>query len=63
MPRHHIAAYCNTANGESYNLCEFPSDALLCAKLVQVVKCYQSNWDGPTATSMLCYKHFDKIAS
>ena len=60
MPRHCIAAGCNTATGEGYSLHEFPRDEALRAKWVQAVKRNRSNWDGPTASSVLCSKHFEQ---
>ena len=59
MPRCCIAAGCNTAGGEGYSLHGFPRDADVRAKWVRAVKRQRSNWDGPTAGSLLCSKHFE----
>ena len=60
MPRRCIAANCNTATGEGYSLHEFPRNETIRAKWVQAVKRYRSKWDDPTASSVLCSKHFEE---
>ena len=58
MPKRFVAAGCSTASGQGYySLHEFPRNKALRAKWVQAVKRY---WDGPTASSMLCSKHFEQ---
>ena len=59
MSRCCIASGCNTAGGEGYSLHGFPRDADVRAKWVRAVKRQRSNWDGPTAGSLLCSKHFE----
>ena len=59
MPRRCIAAGCSTAGGEGYSLHSFPRDEGMRAKWVRAVKRQRSNWDGPTAGSLLCSKHFE----
>ena len=60
MPKRCVAAGCSTAGGEGYSLHKFPQDEALRAKWAQAVKRYRSNWDGPTASSVLCSKHFEQ---
>ena len=59
MPRRCVAAGCNTASGEGYSLHAFPRDQGLRAKWIRAVKRQRSNWEGPSAHSMLCSKHFE----
>ena len=58
MPRHCVAAGCNTKSGEGYSLHGFPREQDLHAKWVRAVKQLRSNWDGPSKLSMLCSKRF-----
>ena len=60
MPKHYVAAGCSTTSGEGYSVHEFPRNEALRAKWAQAVKRYRSNWDGPTANSVLCSKHFEQ---
>ena len=60
MPKRFIAAGCSTTSGEGYSVHKFPRSETLRAKWVKAVKCYRSNWDGPTANSVLCSKHFEQ---
>ena len=46
MPRHCVAAGCNTKSGEGYSLHVFPREQDLHAKWVRAVKGLRSNWDG-----------------
>ena len=59
MPRRCVAAGCNTVSGDGYSLHAFPRDQDLRAKWIRAVKRQRSNWDGPSAHSMLCSKHFE----
>lgn len=59
MPRRCVAAGCNTTSGLGYSLHGFPRDQSLRAKWIRAVKRQRSNWDGPSAHSMLCSKHFE----
>ena len=59
MPRRCVAAGCSTSTGECYSLHEFPQDDSTCAKWTRAVKRFRSNWDGPSASSVLCSKHFE----
>ena len=59
MPRHCIAAGCNTAGEEGYSLHGFPHDADVCAKGVRAVKRQRSNWDGPTV--VVFQQFFDMV--
>ena len=59
MPRRCVAAGCNTVSGEGYSLHEFPRDQGLRAKWIRAVKRQRSNWEGPSAHSLLCSKHFE----
>ena len=58
MPRRCIAAGCSTISGEGYSLHEFPRDDGLRAKWTRAVKLHRVGWKGPTASSVLCSKHF-----
>ena len=60
MPRRCVAAAgCNTASGQGYSLHEFPRDDGVRSKWAQAVKLHRVGWNGPTATSCLCSKHFE----
>ena len=60
MPKRCVAAGCSTTSGEGFSVHEFPRNEALRAKWAQAVKRYRSNWDGPTAYSVLCSKHFEQ---
>ena len=45
---------------EGYSLHGFPHDDSRCKKWIWAVKQYQSKWDEPTASSLLCSKHFEQ---
>jgi len=49
MPRHCVAAGCDTISRKGYSFHKFPKDA---------VKWH--NWDGPLSDSQLCSKHFQE---
>ena len=59
MPRRCVAAGCSTSTGEGYRLHEFPRDDSTHAKWTRAVKRFRGNWDGPSASSVLCSKHFE----
>ena len=59
MPRRCIAAGCRTSTGEGYSLHEFPRNDSTRAKWTRAVKHFRDNWDGPSASSVLCSKHFE----
>ena len=59
MPRRCVAAGCNTASGEGYSLHSFPRDQGLRTKWIRAVKRQRSNWEGPSAHTLLCSKHFE----
>ena len=59
MPRCCVAAGCNTVSGEGYSLYAFPRDESLCAKWIRGIKQQRSNWEGPSAHSLLCSKHVE----
>ena len=59
MPRRCVAAGCSTSTGEGYSLHEFPRDDSTRAKWTRAVKRFRGNWDGPSASSVLCSKHFE----
>ena len=64
MPKRCVAAGCSTTSGEGYSIHEFPQNEALHAKWAQAVKRYRSNWDGPTANSVLyALSILSKIAS
>ena len=60
MPRHCVAANCDTESGQGYSLHEFPiDDAQTCAKWTRAVQQHRRSWPGPKAgSSVLCEKHF-----
>ena len=60
MPRRCVVAGCSTIGGEGYSLHEFPRDKTIRTKWTQAVKRNRSNWDGPSASSLLCSKHFEQ---
>ena len=60
MPRRCVAAGCNTSSGEGYSLHAFPRDEDLRKKWTRAVKQHRRNWEGPTANSLLCSKHFEQ---
>ena len=59
MPRRCVAAGCNTASGQGYSLHEFPRDDSVRSKWARAVKLHRVGWNGPTAASFLCSKHFE----
>ena len=59
MPRRCVAAGCSTSTGEGYSLHEFPRDDSTRAKWTRTIKRFRGNWDGPSASSVLCSKHFE----
>ena len=59
MPRRCVAAGCSTTTGEGYSLHEFPRDIVIREKWTQAVKRFRDKWDGPSASSVLCSKHFE----
>ena len=59
MPRRCVAAGCNTASGQGYSLHEFPCDDSVRSKWARAVKLHRVGWNGPTAASFLCSKHFE----
>ena len=59
MPRHYVAAGCDTKGGMGYSLHGFPQDKVLQKKWVQAVNCKRSNWEGPLSSLQLCSKHFE----
>ena len=59
MPRHCVAAGCNTSSGEGYSLHAFSRDEDLRKKWTKAVKQHRRNWEGPTA-NLLCSKHFEQ---
>ena len=58
MPRRCIAAGCDTVSGKGYSFHKFPKNETLRRRWVSAVKRQQSNWNGPSADSQLCSKHF-----
>ena len=67
MPRGCVAAGCNTVyslhgfprDQDLHSLHGFPRDQDLHAKWIRAVKRQSSNWNGPSAHSMLRPKHFE----
>ena len=59
MPKRCIAAGCISSSREGYSLHAFPRDESIRKKWIMAVKRQQSNWNGPTAYSVLCSKHFE----
>ena len=59
MPKRCIAAGCSTSSEEGYSLHAFPRDESIRKKWITAVKRQRSNWNGPTAYSVLCSKHFE----
>ena len=59
MPRHCVAAGCDTKTGMGYSLHGFPQDEVLQKKWVWAVKRQRSNWEGPLLSLQLCSKHFE----
>ena len=59
MPRRCVAAGCSTSTVEGYSLHECLRDDSTRAKWTRAVKRFRGNWDGPSASSVLCSKHFE----
>ena len=59
MPKRCVAAGCDTKSGMGYRLHGFPQDEPLQKKWVQEVKRQRSNWEGPSSSLQLCFKHFE----
>ena len=58
MPRHCIAAGCDSVGGKGCSLHKFPQDEAIRKKWIKAVKQQRSNWDGPSPHSLLCSRHF-----
>ena len=59
MPRRCVAAGCSTSSDEGPSLHTFPRDESVHKRWIRAVKQQQSNWDGPSTSSLLCSKHFE----
>ena len=57
MPRHCIAAGCDSAGGKGCSLHKFPQDEANKKKCIKAVKQQRSNWNGSSPLSLLCSKH------
>ena len=58
MPRRCVAAGCDSVGGKGCSLHKFPHDEAIRKKWIKAVKQHRSSWDGPSAHSLLCSKHF-----
>ena len=58
MPRHCIAAGCDSVGGKGCSLHKFPQDEVIRKKWIKAVKQRRSNWDGPSPHSLLCSRYF-----
>ena len=58
MPRHCVAAGCDSVGRKGCGLHKFPQDEVIRKKWIKAVKQQRSNWDGPSLHSLLCSKHF-----
>ena len=58
MPRRCIAAGCDTVSEKGYSFHKFPKNETMRRRWISAVKRQRSNWDGPSADSQLCSKHF-----
>ena len=58
MPRRCVAAGCDSVGGKGCSLQKFPHDEAIRKKWIKAVKQQRSSWDGPSAHSLLCSKHF-----
>ena len=58
MPRHCVAASCDSVSGKGYSFHKFPKDETMQRRLVNAVKQQQCNWNGPSTDSQLCSRHF-----
>ena len=59
MPRRCVSAGCDSVSGKGYSFHKFPRDKTLRRRWISAVKRQRSNWDGPSADSQLCSKHFE----
>ena len=59
MPRSCVVTGCSTSTGEGYSLHKFLRDDSMHAKWTRAIKRFRGNWDGPSASSVLCSKHFE----
>ena len=58
MPRHCVAAGCDTTSGMGYSLHSFPKDETVRKRWISAVKRQRSSWSSPSSCSLLCSKHF-----
>ena len=58
MPKHCIAARCDSVGRKGYSLHKFNQDETIRKKWIKAVKQQRSNWDGPSPHSLLCSRHF-----
>ena len=59
MPRRCVAAGCDSVSGKGYSFHEFPKDETMRRRWVNAVKRQRSNWNGPSADSQQCSRHFE----
>ena len=59
MPRRCVAAGCDSISGKGYSFHKFPKDETMRRRWVNAVKQQRSNWNGLSADSQLCFKHFE----
>ena len=58
MPRRCVTAGCDSVGRKGCSLHKFPHDEAIRKKWIKAVKQQRSSWDGPSAHSLLCSKHF-----
>ena len=60
MPKHCVAAGYDTVGGMGYSLHSFQKDETMRRKWTSAVKRQRAKWDGPSSSSFLCSRHFNK---
>ena len=58
MPRHCVAAGCDSVGGKGCSLYKFLHDEMIRKKWIKAVKQQGSSWNGLSPHSLLCSKHF-----
>ena len=58
MPRHCVAASCDSVNRKGCSLHKFPHNKTIRKRWIKAVTQQRCSWDGSSPHSLLCPKHF-----
>ena len=62
MPRRCVADGCSTSSGKGHSVHVFPRDESLRKRCIRAVKQQRRDWDGPSASSLLCQNILSRSA-